>query len=64
MAYSLSSVSSIKVGGYLLYTSGTSQVVSTTENMHKALQSKQLSGREALAFTPDTLSQFGRITPR
>jgi hypothetical protein len=64
IAYSLSLVSAITVGGYLLYTSGTWQVVSTSVHMHQAVQSKQLSGRDALAFTPVSLSQFGRITPR
>lgn len=63
LAYSLSLVSAITLGAYLLHASGTWQVMQTSVHMHQAVLSKDLSGRDALSFTPVRLTDFAQVTP-
>ena len=63
LAYSLSLVSAITLGAYLLHASGTWQVMQTSMHMHQAILSKDLSGRDALSFTPVRLTDFAQVTP-
>lgn len=64
LAYSISLVSVISLGGYLLHASGTWEVMYTSMHMHQAVKSKELTGRDALAFTPVSLTEFTQVTPR
>jgi hypothetical protein len=63
LAYSLSLVSAITLGAYLLHASGTWQVMQTSMHMHQAVLSKDLSGRDALSFTSVRLRDFTQVTP-
>jgi hypothetical protein len=63
IAYSLSLVSAVTLATYLLHTSGTWQIMLTSLHMHQAVLSKNLSGRDALVFTPVSLTTFTRVSP-
>ena len=63
MAYSISFVSVISLGAYLLHASGTWEVINTSMHMHQAVKSKELTGRDAIVFTPVSLTQFAEIPP-
>ena len=62
LAYSASLVSVISLGAYLLHASGTWEAIYTSMHMHQAVQSKDLSERDALAFTPVSLTEFTPVT--
>jgi hypothetical protein len=63
IAYSLSLVCAVTLTTYLLHTSGTWQVMLASLHMHQAVQSQDLSGRDALVFTPVSLTTFTRVSP-
>ena len=63
IAYSLSLVSAVTLATYLLHTSGTWQVMLASLHMHQAVLSKDMSGRDALVFTPVSLTTFNRVSP-
>ena len=64
VAYSISLVSVISLGAYLLHTSGTWEVIYTSMHMHQAIKSREHTGRDALACTPVSLTELKQVTPR
>lgn len=64
MAYSITLISAIALGAYLVYASGSWQVMHTSLHMHRAVLSKTYPDQEALAFARSSLSQFTPVTPR
>jgi len=63
MAFTTSLLSTVAMAGYLLHTSGTWEVMHTSMYMHRAVQSKDLSDRDALSFPQVSLNEITRVTP-
>lgn len=63
LAYSVSLLSAIALGVYLVHASGIWQVMHTSLQMHRAILSETFSDQDALAFARSSLSQFTPLTP-